>query len=359
VLIIACPCALGLATPISVMVAVGRAAQRGVLIKDAEAIEVMGKVDTLVIDKTGTLTVGSPAVQQVTTTERFAAAELLAWGASLERHSEHPLAEAIVRSAQAQSARLSEVQEFDSITGKGVTGTVAGYRIALGNAALMAQLGVDVAPHIAAVTAARERGETAMYIAVDGRIGGLIGVADSIRPEARQVIRQLRESGLRVLLLTGDHPVTANAVARQVGIDEVMAEVLPVDKYRQVQALQRTGHIVAMAGDGVNDAPALAQADVGIAMGSGTDIAMNSARMVLVKGDLAGLLRARQLSLRTMRNIRQNLFFAFVYNFIGVPVAAGALYPAFGLLLSPMIASAAMAFSSVSVIGNALRLRNA
>jgi heavy metal translocating P-type ATPase len=357
VLIIACPCALGLATPISIMVGVGRGAQEGVLIKDAQALELMEKVDTIVIDKTGTLTEGKPKVQRVVATAGMESATVLGWCAALEELSEHPLARAITEHAKAQSAPTLRVEGFESITGKGVLGRVEGRNLALGNAALMQQVGADTVAVAADVAAVRAAGETVMFLAVDGRFAGFIGVADPIKPTTRQAIAELKASGLHIVVVTGDNAATAAAVARQVGIDDVQAEVMPEDKYRQVQALQRAGRIVAMAGDGINDAPALAQANVGIAMGTGTDIAMNSARIVLVKGDLTGIARARSLSQRTMRNIRQNLFFAFVYNFIGVPVAAGVLYPAFGIVLSPMIASAAMALSSVSVIANALRLR--
>ena len=357
VLIIACPCALGLATPISIMVGVGRGAQEGVLIKDAEALELMEKVDTVVIDKTGTLTEGKPKVQRVVAVAGIEPATLLGWCAALEKLSEHPLAQAITDHAKAQAAPNLQVENFESVTGKGVQGRVQGKSLALGNAALMQQVGADTTAVAIDVAGFRAAGETVMFVAVDGRFAGYIGVADPIKATTRQAIAELKASGLHIVVVTGDNAATAAAVARQVGIDDVKAEVLPGDKYRQVQALQRAGHIVAMAGDGINDAPALAQANVGIAMGTGTDIAMNSARIVLVKGDLTGIARARTLSHKTMRNIRQNLFFAFVYNFIGVPVAAGVLYPAFGIVLNPMIASAAMALSSVSVIANALRLR--
>ena len=357
VLIIACPCALGLATPISIMVGVGRGAQEGVLIKDAEALELMERVDTIVIDKTGTLTEGKPSVQRVVAAGGFEPATVLGWCAALESLSEHPLAQAITDHAKAQATSVFKVDNFNSVTGKGVQGRVESRTLALGNAALMKQVGADTAGVAADVTAFRAAGETVMFLAVDGRLAGYIGVADPIKSSTRQAIAELKASGLHIVVVTGDNAATAAAVARQVGIDDVRAEVMPEEKYRQVQSLQRAGHIVAMAGDGINDAPALAQANVGIAMGTGTDIAMNSARIVLVKGDLTGIARARTLSRNTMRNIRQNLFFAFVYNFIGVPVAAGVLYPAFGIVLSPMFASAAMALSSVSVIANALRLR--
>jgi Cu2+-exporting ATPase len=357
VLIIACPCALGLATPISIMVGVGRGAQEGVLIKDAEALELMEKVDTVVVDKTGTLTEGKPRVQRVVAEAGFTTAEVLGYSAALEKLSEHPLAQAITRYAAEHAAPVLSIREFESVTGKGVRGQLDGKALALGNVAMMQLAGADIGAVASDVTGFRAAGETVMFIAVDGRLAGYIGVADTIKPTTREAIATLKASGLRIVLVTGDNAATAAAVAKAVGIDDVMSEVLPEDKYRKVQALQGEGRIVAMAGDGINDAPALAQANVGIAMGTGTDIAMNSARIVLVKGDLTGIARARVLSQATMRNIRQNLFFAFMYNFIGVPVAAGALFPAFGILLSPMIASAAMALSSVSVIANALRLR--
>jgi heavy metal translocating P-type ATPase len=357
VLIIACPCALGLATPISIMVGVGRGAQEGVLIKDAEALELMEKVNTVVIDKTGTLTEGRPKVQRVVGTAGFTSADVLAYCAALEKLSEHPLAQAITTYATEQTAPVLTVSDFDSLTGKGVRGQINSKALALGNSALMQLVGANTAPVAAEVAGFRASGETVMFLAIDGRLAGFIGVADPIKPTTRQAIAELKDSGIHIVVVTGDNAATAAAVAKQVGIDDVKAEVLPEDKYRQVQDLQRAGRIVAMAGDGINDAPALAQANVGIAMGTGTDIAMNSARIVLVKGELTGIARARILSQKTMRNIRQNLFFAFVYNLIGVPVAAGVLYPAFGIVLSPMIASAAMALSSVSVITNALRLR--
>ncbi len=357
VLIIACPCALGLATPISITVGIGRGAQEGVLIKDAEALELMEKVNAIVIDKTGTLTEGRPQVQRVIGTAGFTSIEVLAYCAALEKLSEHPLAQAITTYATEQAAPVLTVSDFNSLTGKGVRGQIQGKSVALGNLALMQLAGADIAPVAAGVADFRATGETVMFLAIDARLAGFVGVADPIKPTTRQAIIDLKESGVHIVMVTGDNAATAAAVARQVGIEDVKAEVPPEDKYRQVQDLQRAGRIVAMAGDGVNDAPALAQANVGIAMGTGTDIAMNSARIVLVKGDLAGIARARILSQKTMRNIRQNLFFAFIYNFIGIPVAAGVLYPTFGVVLSPMIASAAMALSSVSVITNALRLR--
>jgi len=357
VLIIACPCALGLATPISIMVGIGGGAVEGVLIKDAEALELMEKVDTVVIDKTGTLTEGKPTVQRVIAVTGFKASDVLTYCAALERLSEHPLAQAIMNYAAERSTPGLNVRDFESITGKGVRGKLDSKVLALGNAALMDLVGAGLAGVAADVAGFRASGETVMFLAIDGRLAGFIGVADTVKPSARQAIAELKASGLHIVLVTGDSAATAAAVAKQVGIEDLKAEVMPEDKYRQVQALQHAGHIVAMAGDGINDAPALAQANVGIAMGTGTDIAMNSARIVLVKGELTGIARARTLSQKTMRNIRQNLFFAFVYNFIGIPVAAGVLYPVFGIVLSPMLASAAMALSSVSVITNALRLR--
>ncbi len=359
VLIIACPCALGLATPISIMVGVGRGARDGVLVKDAEGLELMEKVDTLVVDKTGTLTEGKPRVQQVVAAEGFARADVLVLAAALEKMSEHPLAHAILRHLSAQGLPVLPVEGFTSVTGKGVRGNIDGQPVLLGNALLLKEAGVDTSALDHKADELREQGHTVMFVSVGDRFAGLISVADSIKPESREAIRQLHADGVKIVMLTGDNARTARAVAVSLGIDTVHAEVLPEDKYRHVQTLQQQGHVVAMAGDGVNDAPALAQANVGIAMGTGTDIAMNSARIVLVKGDLRGIARARQLSRATMRNIRQNLFFAFVYNFVGVPVAAGVLYPSLGLLLSPMIASAAMSLSSVSVIANALRLKNA
>ena len=359
VLIVACPCALGLATPISIMVGVGRGARDGVLIKDAEGLELMEKVDTLVVDKTGTLTEGRPKVQRVIAAEGFGEDEVLKIAASLEKMSEHPLAAAILEHAGEKKIELGAVSGFDSVTGKGVRGEIAGRHVVLGNAPLMQDAGIDFGTLETQAQALREQGRTVMLLGVDGRGAGLIGVADPIKASTAEAIAQLHDAGVRIVMLTGDNSVTAEAVAKQLGLDEVQAEVLPEDKYKAVKALQQQGRIVAMAGDGVNDAPALAQANVGIAMGTGTDVAMQSARIVLVKGDLRGIAKARALSQQTMRNIRQNLFFAFVYNFIGVPIAAGALYPWFGLLLSPMIASVAMSLSSVSVIGNALRLRSA
>ncbi|MBI1891589.1 MAG: heavy metal translocating P-type ATPase [Burkholderiales bacterium] len=357
VLIIACPCALGLATPISIMVGIGRGAHAGVLIKDAEALELMEKVDTLVIDKTGTLTEGAPKVQRVLAAEGFVPTNVLKLAGALEKMSEHPLAHAIVAHVQEQLVEIPGVDQFESVTGAGVRGRIGGKRIALGNANLMQQMEADITPLETEAQKLRELGQTVMFVAVENQLTGLISVADPIKSTTAEAIAELRQTGIRIVVLTGDNAATAAAVGRQLGLDDIKAEVQPQDKFRYVQELQDQGRVVAMAGDGINDAPALTQANVGIAMGTGTDIAMNSARIVLVKGDLRGIAKARRLSQRTMRNIRQNLFFAFIYNFLGVPVAAGVLYPWFGVLLSPMIASAAMSFSSVSVIGNALRLR--
>jgi P-type Cu2+ transporter len=359
VLIIACPCALGLATPISIMVGIGRGAQQGVLIKDAQALQLMEQVDTIVLDKTGTLTEGRPQVQRVIAAPAFHDTDVLAYGAALERASEHPLARAILQHAAAHAAPELAVTRFESVTGLGVRAEVAGVEALFGNEGLMTSCAIEIPVSDPALSAARAAGETLIFLAINHAYAGFISVTDAVKPHAQQAVAQLRAEGLRIVLLTGDNAAAAAVVARFTGIDEVQAGVLPQDKYRHIQALQQQGRMVAMAGDGINDAPALAQAQVGIAMGTGTDIAMNSARIVLVKGDLRGILQARRLSRRTMRNIRQNLLFAFVYNFIGVPVAAGALYPAFGLLLNPMIAGAAMALSSVSVIANALRLRAA
>jgi Cu+-exporting ATPase len=359
VLIIACPCALGLATPISVMVGIGRGALEGVLIKDAEALELMEKVTTLVVDKTGTLTEGKPKVQAVEAVGGVGQDELLRLAASLERASEHPLAAAIVGAAEELKLALGAVSDFQSATGKGVRGTIDGRRVAIGNAQLLADDGVAAPALEARAAALQAEGQTVMFVAVDGKPAGLIGVADPIKASTPEAVRSLKEEGVRIVMLTGDNGRTAKAVAEKLGLNDYVAEVLPQDKHEVVKALQAKGEIVAMAGDGINDAPALAQANVGIAMGHGTDIAMQSARVVLVKGDLRGIVKARRLSRATMHNIRQNLFFAFVYNAIGVPVAAGVLFPWLGLLLSPMIASAAMSLSSVSVIGNALRLRGA
>lgn len=357
VLIIACPCALGLATPMSIMVGTGRGAEAGVLIRNAEALETLEKVDTLIVDKTGTLTEGRPRLVAVEGLAASTEDELLARAASLERGSEHPLAEAIVAGAGERGLGLAKASDFQAVTGKGVTGTVEGRTIALGNDRLMADLGIDTAALREKADARRETGATAMFLAVDGRLAGLLAVADPIKATTREALDGLKAEGLRVVMVTGDNRRTAEAVGAELGLDEVDAEVLPEDKNAIVRRLKEEGRTVAMAGDGVNDAPALAEAHVGIAMGQGTDIAIESAGVTLVKGDLRGILRARRLSRATMRNIRQNLFFAFAYNALGVPIAAGVLYPAFGLLLSPMIAAAAMSFSSVSVISNALRLR--
>ena len=358
VLIIACPCALGLATPMSIMVGTGRGALAGVLVKHAEALEVLEKVDTLVVDKTGTLTEGKPRLMAVLALPPIKEDDLVRLAASLERGSEHPLAAAIVAGAQSRGLALTDAQEFTSITGKGVTGRVAGRPIALGNRALFDELGIAVGELAEHAEARRREGQTVMFVAVDGQPAGLLGVADPIKSSTPEAIRALRADGVQIVMLTGDSRTTAEAVARTLGIDHVEAEVLPAQKGDVVRDLQTQGHIVAMAGDGINDAPALAQAQVGIAMGTGTDVAMESAGVTLVQGDLRGIVRARRLSQGTMRNIRQNLFFAFLYNVLGVPIAAGVLYPVLGLLLSPMIASAAMTLSSVSVIANALRLRH-
>jgi Cu+-exporting ATPase len=359
VLIIACPCALGLATPMSIMVASGKGATLGVLFKNAEAIEVLRKVDTLVVDKTGTLTEGKPELVSVTTAPGTDEARLVALAAALERGSEHPLAAAIVRGADSRNVPKFTVDNFESTTGKGVRGRVDGHDVALGNAALMQDLNVDVTALVARAEELRADAQGVMFVAVDGKLAGILGVADPIKTTTRDAIEQLHGAGLRVVMLTGDSRTTADAVAKKLGIDEVLAEVLPDQKADAVRKLQQQGRVVAMAGDGINDAPALAQAEVGIAMGTGTDVAMESAGVTLVRGDLRAILRARQLSQRTMANIRQNLFFAFVYNAAGIPVAAGVLYPFFGTLLNPMFAAAAMSLSSVSVIANALRLRGA
>jgi Cu+-exporting ATPase len=356
VLIIACPCALGLATPMSIMVGVGRGAHSGILIRDAEGLERMESIDTLVIDKTGTLTEGKPKVVKIIPEEGFDENELLRLAASVERGSEHPLATAIVNAASERKLAVGDVSDFASPSGKGATGTVAGKTVALGNALLMDKQGIDTKELNAAAEAARGDGATAIFIAVDGRAAGIIAIADPIKPSAQGAMAALRGEGLRIVMLTGDNVTTARAVAKRLGIDEVEAGVLPERKSEVVQRLRGEGRRVAMVGDGINDAPALAAADIGIAMGGGTDVAIESAGVTLLTGDLTGLVRARRLSAMTMRNIRQNLAFAFLYNAAGVPVAAGVLYPLFGILLSPMIGAAAMALSSVSVIGNALRL---
>jgi heavy metal translocating P-type ATPase len=359
VLIIACPCALGLATPMSIQVGVGRGAQAGVLIKNAEALERFEKVDTLVIDKTGTLTEGKPRVVAVEPGDGIGEDDLLRLAASLERSSEHPLAAAIVRAAKERQLKLADAEDFDAPTGKGVIGTIEGRRVALGNARLLSDMGVDAGQLSVKAESLRRDGQTVVFVIVADAVAGLIGVADPIKDTTPRAIRDLRADGLRIVMLTGDNRTTAEAVARKLGIDEIEAEVLPQEKVDIVKKYRTAGRVVAMAGDGVNDAPALAEADVGIAMGTGTDVAIQSAGITLIKGDLSGIMRARHLSRAVMRNIRQNLFLAFVYNTLGVPVAAGVLYPVFGLLLSPIIAAAAMSVSSLSVVGNALRLRAA
>jgi Cu+-exporting ATPase len=357
VLIIACPCALGLATPMSIMVGVGRGAQVGVLIKNAEALERMEKIDTLVVDKTGTLTEGKPKVVAIIAAKGFAENDALRWAASVEKASEHPLALAIVAAAGERKLNLSPVGEFDSPTGKGVVGVVEGRRLALGNARFLRELGVQTNALEQDAERLRHEGATAIFLAVDGKVAAVIAIADPVKSTTPDALNALSQEGIRVVMLTGDNKTTADAVARRLGITEVEAEVLPDQKSAVVTKLQKEGRAVAMAGDGVNDAPALAAAEVGIAMGTGTDVAIESAGITLLKGDLTGIVRARRLSQATMRNIRQNLFFAFVYNAAGVPIAAGVLYPFFGILLSPIIAAAAMALSSVSVVGNSLRLR--
>jgi Cu+-exporting ATPase len=357
VLIIACPCALGLATPMSIMVGVGRGAQEGVLIKDAAALERLEKVDTLVVDKTGTLTEGRPSLRRVIAAEEFHDAQVLELAAGLESASEHPLARAIVAAVREGRRELARVSDFESDPGLGVWGSVGGRAVLVGNARLMQRHGVDVEALASAADEQRGQGATAIYVAVDGRLAGLLVVADAVKKTTPAAIEALRDAGIRIVMLTGDNERTARAVADTLGVDEVIADVLPEDKAAVVKRLQGEGAVVAMAGDGVNDAPALAQADIGIAMGTGTDVAMESAGVTLVGGDLRAIARAVRLSRRTMRNIRQNLVFAFGYNALGVPLAAGVLYPAFGLLLSPVVASLAMSFSSVSVIANALRLR--
>lgn len=359
VLIIACPCALGLATPISIMVATGRGAKEGVLFRNAEAIEMMRKVSTLIVDKTGTLTEGRPKLVDVLAASGESEDDLLAAAAALEKGSEHPLAEAIVRGAEDRGHRVGEARDFRSVTGKGVRGKVGGRDVALGNQALFDEVGIDPGPLAVRAESMRRKGRTVMFVALDGKPAGLLGVADPIKETTPAAIKALHDEGIHIVMLTGDNRTTADAVARELGIDEVIAGVLPDQKSEKVAAFQKDGAVVAMAGDGVNDAPALARADVGIAMGTGTDVAMESAGVTLVKGDLRGIVRARRLSRATMGNIKQNLLFAFGYNSLGVPIAAGILYPFFGVLLSPMIAAAAMSFSSVSVVGNALRLRRA
>ncbi len=357
VLIIACPCALGLATPMSIMTATGRGAQVGVLIKNAEALERFAKVDILIVDKTGTLTVGKPKLTAVVPEAGFEESEVLRIAASLERGSEHPLAESIVAGAEERGLPLAKAEDFQAVVGKGVRGVVDGKAVALGNAKLVAEMGLDSAPFADAANTRRDEGETVMFVVIDNVIAGLVSVADPVKETTPEALKALHTEGLRIVMATGDNERTARAVAARLGIDDIRADVMPEDKARIVKELQAQGHKVAMAGDGVNDAPALAQADVGIAMGTGADVAIESAGFTLVKGDLNGIVRARRLALATMRNIKQNLFFAFIYNAAGVPIAAGILYPFLGLLISPMFAAAAMSFSSVSVVGNALRLR--
>jgi len=357
VLIIACPCALGLATPMSIMVAMGKGATFGVLFKNAESIETLRRVDTLVVDKTGTLTQGHPQLQDVIGLDPHPDAAIVQLSASLERASEHPLAAAIVQGATDRGVSLVAVTDFQAVPGKGVRGRIGDRTVTLGNAAMMSAFDVDVAPVVARAEGLRAEGKTVMFVSVEGKLAGMVAVADPIKETTPAAIQALHEAGIRIVMLTGDNATTARAVAARLGIDEVEADVLPDRKAATVKRLQSEGRFVAMAGDGINDAPALAQAQVGIAMGTGTDVAMQSAGVTLIKGDLRGIVRARRLSEATMRNIRQNLFFAFAYNALGIPIAAGVLYPAFGILLSPMIAAAAMSFSSVSVIGNALRLR--
>jgi Cu+-exporting ATPase len=357
VLIIACPCALGLATPMSIMVGVGRGAQAGVLIKNAEALERMEKVDTLVVDKTGTLTEGKPKVVSIVAAAGFQESEILRLAASVERASEHPLADAIVWAAKERNLELGEVEGFDAPTGKGATGKVDGKTVVLGSSNYLKSLGIDPEPLSEQAERLRGDGATVINIAVDGRLAGLFAIADPVKPSAPEALKALAAEGIKVMMLTGDNRTTATAVARKLGISDVEAEVLPDQKIAVVTRLQKARRIVAMAGDGVNDAPALAAADVGIAMGTGTDVAIESADITLLQGDLTGIVRARRLSQATMNNIRQNLFFAFIYNAAGIPIAAGILYPSFGILLSPVIAAAAMALSSVSVVANALRLR--
>jgi len=358
VLIVACPCALGLATPMAIMVGTGRGAGAGILIRNAESLETFGKVNTLIVDKTGTLTEGKPTLASVLPQPGINESELLHLVASLERSSEHPLAAAIVKGAEAKKLTLTDVQGFKSVTGKGVTGTISGKQVAIGNTEMFRELGVDPAPLLTQAETLRKEGQTVMMVAVDGKPAGLVSVSDPIKESTPDAIRELKAAGLKIIMVTGDNATTARAVADKLGI-EFEADVLPQQKAEVVKKYQQQGSIVAMAGDGVNDAPALAQANIGIAMGTGTDVAIEAGGITLLSGDLRGILRARRLSQSTMRNIRQNLFFAFIYNAIGVPLAAGVLFPVFGLLLNPMIAAAAMSFSSVSVITNSLRLRTA
>ncbi|MBX9768504.1 MAG: copper-translocating P-type ATPase, partial [Bdellovibrionales bacterium] len=357
VLIIACPCALGLATPMSIMVATGRAASMGILFRNAEAIELLRKVDTLVVDKTGTLTVGKPKLETIRSLGTIPEADLLCLVASLEKASEHPLATAIVAAAKERNITLKDAQQFSSLTGKGIRAVIDGKQVAVGNRALMSDLSVEFKNAEIEMDTLREDGQTVMFVAVDGKLAGFIGVVDPIKETTISAIKTLQGFGIKVIMLTGDNLKTAQAVARKVHVDQILADVLPQQKAEVIKKLQKEGRFVAMAGDGINDAPALAQAQVGIAMGTGTDVAMNSAGVTLVKGDLTGIVRARALSVGTLKNIKQNLFFAFMYNAVGVPIAAGILYPVFGILLSPIIAAAAMSLSSVSVILNALRLK--
>ncbi len=357
VLIIACPCALGLATPMSIMVGTGRGARAGVLLKNAEALQLLEKVDTLVVDKTGTLTEGKPRLTGVATAGAWTESDLLHFAASIEQGSEHALAAAILTAANERGIQLAKADKFVSIAGQGVVGAVDGHPVAIGNLALLKQFAADPAPLAQAAEELQKQGQTVVFVLIDNSLAGLLGISDPIKQSTPAAIRELHKNGIRIVMLTGDNKTTAEIVAHRLGIDEVEAEVSPARKREFVKRLQEQGRIVAMAGDGINDAPALAQAHVGIAMGTGTDVAIQSAAITLVKGDLRGVLRARKLSRGTMRNIRQNLFFAFIYNVLGVPIAGGVLYPVIGLLLNPMIASAAMTFSSVSVISNALRLR--
>jgi len=357
VLIIACPCALGLATPMSIIVGTGRGARAGVLIKNTEALELLEKVDTLVVDKTGTLTEGKPQLASIEVVGRWTEADVLHLAASLEQGSEHALAASIVSAALGRGLELSKVSEFRSMTGKGILGVVEARRVAVGNSGLLEELRVDATPLFPLAETLRRKGQTVMFVLIDHTLAGLLGVSDPIKESAVEAVRELHRQGIHLVMLTGDSKTTSEIVARRLGIDEIEAEVSPRRKGEVIKQLQAQGKIVAMSGDGINDAPALAQAHVGIAMGTGADVAIQSAGVAIVKGDLRGVVRARKLSRNTMRNIRENLFFAFVYNMLGLPIAGGALYPVFGLLLNPMIASAAMTFSSVSVISNALRLR--
>jgi len=357
VLIIACPCALGLATPISITTAAGRGAQAGVLIKDAEALERMAKVDTLIVDKTGTLTEGKPKLTDVNALGEETEETILTLAAALEKGSEHPLAEAIVEGAKQKGIKVGNAENFEAVTGKGVSGTVSGRAVALGNTAMMRDMSLDTSAAEQAADVLRSEGKTAMFVAIEGKLSGIVAVADPIKETTAEAIKELHEAGLRIIMATGDNERTARAVAQRLGIDEVRAGVLPEDKKALVDELHADGKKVTMAGDGVNDAPALAAADVGLAMGTGADVAGESAGITLLRGDLNGIVKARTLAVATIRNIRQNLFWAFAYNTLGVPLAAGVLYPVFGLLMSPMFAAAAMSLSSVSVIANALRLR--